>query len=96
MQQKIMVLGGTGMSGKFLLKYLSTRDVKVVATSRNPANVKENYPNVKWIKADPKDRKTYMEDLQGCGVVFSVLGSEDKKQVDVYSKGYPEIIKAME
>jgi nucleoside-diphosphate-sugar epimerase len=75
MQQKIFVFGGKGNAGKFLLKHLSTMPgVTVVATSRDP-NKAPSYPNVKWIKADPKDRKTYIEDMKGCGVVMSLLGS---------------------
>lgn len=96
MEQKMIVFGGSGNSGKFLLKHLSAiPGLSIVATSRNPTKA-QAYPNVKWIQADPKDRKTYIEEMKGCGVAVSLLGSEDKKNVDVYSKGYPEIIKAME
>lgn len=91
-----MVFGGTGPTGKVFLKYIAKKDVQIVAVSRNPDKVKEKYANVKWVKGDPKDGKSYSEDMKGCGVVFSLLGSEDKKHVDVYSKGYPEIIKTME
>ena len=84
-----MIFGGSGNSGKVLLKQLSTMPgLSMVATSRNPAKA-QAYPNVKWIQADPKDKKTYINEMKGCGLVISLLGSEDKKHVDVYSKGYP-------
>lgn len=91
-----MVFGGSGNAGKFLMKALSGLAGRtIIATSRNPAKA-QAYPNVKWIQADPRDRRTYIEEMKGCGCVMSLLGSEDKKHVDVYSKGYPEIIRAME
>jgi nucleoside-diphosphate-sugar epimerase len=40
MQQKVMVMGGSGLAGRSLLKLLSTKDVQVIATSRNPEKVK--------------------------------------------------------
>lgn len=96
MESKVFVFGGSGNSGKYLLKMLSgMQGVQVVAASRNPQKA-QAYPNVKWIKAEPKDRKTYVEEMKGSSVVMSLLGSEDKKHVDIYSKGYPEILKAME
>lgn len=92
----MMVFGGSGNLGKYLLKQLSTMPgLSVVAASRNPSKA-QPYANVKWVQADPKDRRTYQNEMNGCGIVVSVLGSDEKKQVDIYSKGIPEIIKCME
>jgi uncharacterized protein YbjT (DUF2867 family) len=93
--EKVFVFGGSGTAGKVLLKHLSEMRVLVVSLTRNLEKAKP-CNNVKWIQGNPKDKSTYIEELKGCSVVLNVLGSDDRKKVDIYSIGSKEIISAME
>lgn len=93
---KVFVFGGTGQLGLKLIEKLSSSssDYEIIAASRNPEKAK-SFPNVKWLKIDPYDRRTFVDVLKGCEVVFGALGSDSLRNAEVFTKAYPEIVRGM-
>lgn len=63
MQKKVLVLGATGAMGKYLIPYLAEAGHRVDAVSLD--EVKSEWPNVRYIKANAKDRTVLKPLLAG-------------------------------
>ena len=57
-KKNVAVIGGTGKSGKYLLKKIVTRDLRVKALVRNPATLSLQSPNLEITTGDVKDYAT--------------------------------------
>lgn len=80
--KKILVLGGTGAMGVYLVKLLSSeKDMEVLVTSRSP---RQNFGNVKYLLSNARDSKCMEELLSGnhydCIVDFMNYNYEEFKE----------------
>ncbi|WP_073572476.1 NAD(P)-dependent oxidoreductase [Algoriphagus zhangzhouensis] len=72
--QKIAVIGGTGKSGTYLVKELSSQGYQVNLLIRNPEKIPESHPNLFPILGDVTSEKDVEKLLEGCDAVLSTLG----------------------
>lgn len=91
---KIAVIGGTGKAGKYLLKQLVNKGIKVKALIRNPQKLEENNLIEKVI-GDVQNFESVYKLINGCNVVVSTLG-QTKGDDPVFSLAGKNIVKAME
>ena len=84
--KSILITGGTGFIGSFLIQKLKKADCKIYAISRKPHS--DSSGNVTWLQADVSDLGALREifETSKIDVVFHlashVTGSRDVKQVD--------------
>jgi len=74
---RVILTGATGFIGNRLLQFLLTEGCDVVACVRNPAPIRERYPDVTVIAMDftaPPDPQGWSEILRGAGVVINTVG----------------------
>jgi putative NADH-flavin reductase len=71
---KIAVIGGTGKSGSYLVKALTSQGFPVRLLVRNPAKFQHDYSQVQIIQGNVNDYAKVRELLEGCDAVISTLG----------------------
>lgn len=71
---KIAVIGGTGKSGRYLVKRLIQKGYPFRALVRNPQHFTENNPLAEIVIGDVTNSAAVYELMQGCGAVISMLG----------------------
>lgn len=94
---KLLVIGGTGKTGREIIKQGLSQGHIITAVVRNPSNVKFSHANLKILKGNVLVPESYERSLQGQDAVLSALGH--KKfiiKTSVLSKGTKNIITAME
>lgn len=74
MKTTIAVIGGTGKSGKYLVKQLLQKGYTIRVLVRNPERAPETRPNQEIILGDVRDVETVKAVLTGCDAVISTLG----------------------
>ncbi|NND16150.1 MAG: SDR family oxidoreductase [Eudoraea sp.] len=93
---KILLIGGTGGTGKQIIKQALDRGHEVTALVRNPKKVKMQDPKLTLKKGDVLVPETLERSFQGHHVVISALGH--KKffiKTTILSRGTRNIIQAM-
>lgn len=93
---KIFIVGGTGKTGRELIKQGLERGHSITALVRNPEKIKLNNPNLKIIKGNVLTPESFEEDLHEQDAVLSALGH--KRFIiptRILSKGTKNIINAM-
>ncbi|MBT8235474.1 MAG: SDR family oxidoreductase [Bacteroidia bacterium] len=94
---KIMLIGGTGKTGKQIIKQALESGHEVTALIRNPKKVKISNPNLVVVKGDVLVPETLEHSFSGHEVVISALGH--KKffiKTTILSRGTQNIIRAMQ
>lgn len=71
---KIAVIGGTGKSGKYLVKELLEKGLSFKALVRNPENFEIENPLVEVVHGDVCQIETVRTLLRGCQAIISTLG----------------------
>lgn len=71
---KIAVIGGTGKSGRYLVKHLIQKGYPFKALVRNPQHFTETHPLAEVIVGNVTNADAVYELLQGCSAVISMLG----------------------
>jgi len=95
-KKTVAVIGGTGKSGKYLLKKIVTRDLRIKALVRNPATVGPQSTNLEIITGDVKDYPTVESLIQGCDAVISTLGlGLPPDEPTLFSKATRHVLRAM-
>ncbi len=93
---KIAVIGGTGKSGKYLVKQLLTQGFHFKILIRNPANFEINHPLIEIVKGDAGEYKSVRSLLQGCQAVISTLGlGQPASETSIFSKATKNVIRVM-
>jgi putative NADH-flavin reductase len=91
---KIAVLGGTGKSGKYLVKHLVSQGFQLKLLLRNPENVQVKNPDIEIVQGDARDYESVKLHLDGCQAVISALG-QPKGEPSIFSEASIHVIRAM-
>jgi putative NADH-flavin reductase len=100
---KILILGATGRTGKYVIEEALKRGHKISAIARDPDKLK-NY-EIDIIQGTPYDYETVEKALKGCDAVINTLNVSRKSDnpwsplaspKDLISKSATNAIKAME
>lgn len=71
---KIAVIGGTGKSGSYLVKILTSQGFQLKLLVQNPAKFQHDYSQAEIIQGNVNDYAKVHELLEGCDAVISTLG----------------------
>lgn len=91
----IAVIGGTGKSGKYVVKKLLERGFRVKMLLRNPDQVKFNHPAIEKVKGDARNPADIALLLEDCTAVLSTLG-QPKGEPPIFSTATKNVLNAMQ
>ena len=96
---KIALIGGTGKSGRYLVRELVQRGYQLKALVRNPDNFnpdsyREQSPLIEVVYGDVRDYEKVKLLVEGCDVVLSTLGGT-LSEPTVFSQATRHILNAM-
>jgi len=94
---KLLIVGGTGGTGKELIEQALEQGHRLTALVRNPDRVKTSHPNLQVVKGDILDFNIVQDVVRGQDAVLSALGH--KKffvRTTILSSGTKNIIGAMQ
>lgn len=93
---KIAVIGGTGKSGKFLVKKLLEQGFQLKILIRNPDNFKIKDSLVEVVKGDVANYSNVNVLIKDCQAVISTLGlGIPASEPTIFSKATTNVIQAM-
>lgn len=93
---KIAVIGGTGKSGKYLVKQLIKQGFQFKILLRNPDNFQINNSLVEVVKGDVTNPDAVSTLINGCQAVISMLGlGIPASEPTIFSQATANIIQAM-
>lgn len=93
---KIAIIGGTGKSGKYLVKSLINRGIQFKLLVRNPKNISFEYSGMEIVEGDVTDRKAVSQLLEGTSAVISTLGlGIPPSSPDLFAKATEMILQTM-
>lgn len=98
MQQKIKiaVIGGTGKSGKYLVKQLINQGFNVKVLLRNPNSFQINSPLVEIVEGNVTNYNSVYSLIKGCQAVISTLGlGIPASEPAIFSQATTNVIQAM-
>jgi len=94
---KLLIIGGTGGTGKELVKQALEQGHLVTVLARNPASVKIHDPNLRVVKGDVLDFDKVQSIVAGQDAVLSALGHKRFfLKTTILSRGTKNIIEAMQ
>lgn len=94
---KLLIIGGTGGTGKELIKQALEQGYNLTALVRNPEKVEITHQNLKVIKGNVLDFNKVQEVVAGQDAVLSALGHKRFFiKTNILSEGTNNIIQAME
>jgi putative NADH-flavin reductase len=94
---KIAVIGGTGKSGKYLVKQLINQGFQLKVFVRNPDNFQVTNPLVEVVEGDITDYNSVHTLIKGCQAVISTLGlGVPASEPTIFSQATTHIIQAMQ
>jgi putative NADH-flavin reductase len=91
---KVAVIGGTGKSGKYLVKQLISQGFYFKILLRNPENFPIHSPLVEVVKGDVRDYNSVHSLISGCQAVISTLG-QPKGESSIFSQATRNVIQSM-
>lgn len=91
----IAVIGGTGKSGKYLVKELISKGYHIKLLHRNPETLSFDSPLVTLVKGDARDRDAIANLLKGSYAVISALG-QPAGEAPIFSEAARNIVAGME
>ncbi|MBS1783190.1 MAG: NAD(P)H-binding protein [Bacteroidetes bacterium] len=93
---KIAVIGGTGKSGKYLVKQLIEQGFQFKILLRNPDNFQINNSLVEVVKGDVTNPNAVSTLIDGCQAVISTLGlGIPASEPTIFSQATTNVIQAM-
>jgi putative NADH-flavin reductase len=94
---KIAIIGGTGKSGRYLVRHVVNQGIKVKMLVRNPARLDFNHPLVEVVNGDILDSGVVSELFKGCQAVISTLGlGLPPSEPTIFSKAAANILRSAE
>ena len=94
--QKIAVIGGTGKSGKYLVKQLLNQGFHLKILVRNPGNFQIKNSLVQVVKGDAADYESVNSLIKDCDAVISCLGMGiPASTTSIFSQSTKNVIRAM-
>jgi len=94
-EYKIAVIGGTGKSGRFLVKHLLNKGISIRMLIRSSSSSQEPNPLIEFVSGDARDPETVLRLVEGSDAVISTLG-QPKDQPPIFSDATGNIIRAMD
>jgi putative NADH-flavin reductase len=91
--QTIAVIGGTGKSGKFLVRELIQQNIPFRMLVRNAAA--PDLPSVQLVHGDVRDPQTVLKVTEGCTAIISTLG-QPKGEPPIFSQATRNVLTAMQ
>ena len=94
---KILIIGGTGKTGRHIIEQALQKGHYVTVLARNPTKLKLEHPNLKTLQGNVLQRKEVAAAVKGQDAVLSALGH--KRFIipsSILSKGTTNVIDAME
>lgn len=91
---KLAILGGTGKSGKYLVKELLSRGHYLKLLLRNPENLELKSPLIEIVKGDARDPEAVRSLIEGCSAVISTLG-QPRGETSIFSQATRNVLQAM-
>ncbi len=93
---KVAVIGGTGKSGKYLVKELLHRGFQIKIFLRNPAHFQSDSSLVEVVNGNVTDASSIDSLLQGCQAVISTLGlGTPPSEPTIFSQSTAHVLEAM-
>ena len=89
----IAVIGGTGKSGKFLLRELIRQNIPFRILARSAASC--NLPAAQIIQGDVRDPEAVLKVTEGCTAIISTLG-QPKGEPSIFSQATANVLAAMQ
>ena len=93
-QLKLAILGGTGKSGKYLVKELLSQGFHLKLLLRNPENFQLRSPLIEIVKGDARDYESVRSLVNGCDAIISTLG-QPRGEASIFSQATINVIQAM-
>lgn len=94
---KPAVIGGTGKSGKYLVKALIEQGYHFKLLVRNPDHLEIKSPLMEVIHGDVQDENAVKKLIESCNAVISTLGlGIPASEPDLFTKATANILRAME
>jgi putative NADH-flavin reductase len=91
---KPAIIGGTGKSGKYLVRNLLNQGYHFKLLVRNPQEYEIVSPQIEIIKGDAREYQSVRLLLEGCGAVISTLG-QPRGETSIFSQATKNVIRAM-
>jgi len=93
---KLFIIGGTGKTGRQLIKQALEQGHTVTALIRNPIKLKIDHPNLRIVKGNVLVPESFEESIKGHDAVLSTLGHKRFIiKTTILSEGTKNIISAM-
>jgi uncharacterized protein YbjT (DUF2867 family) len=73
----VLVAGGTGRTGRFVVEDLIRSGVKVRGLTRSPERAKDQAPNAEWVEGDVRNPSSLIAAFQDVDRIISVLGATE-------------------
>jgi putative NADH-flavin reductase len=93
-QFKLAILGGTGKSGKYLVKELLSRGFHLKILLRSPENFQLISQFIEIVKGDARDYESVRSLVNGCDAVISTLG-QPRGEASIFSQATSNVLRAM-
>ncbi|HZX73311.1 MAG TPA: NAD(P)H-binding protein, partial [Cyclobacteriaceae bacterium] len=93
-KQKLAILGGTGKSGKYLVKQLLREEFHFKLLLRNPENFEIESSFIEIVKGDARNYESVHLLVEGCEAVISALG-QPRGEASIFSQATQNVIRAM-
>ena len=93
--KKIAVIGGTGKSGKYLVRQLLKKEYHFKLLLRDPDTFKVSSPFIEIIPGNVRDYKSVLALTEGCQAVISMLG-QPKGEPTIFSEATKNVLRAMD
>jgi putative NADH-flavin reductase len=91
---KVAVIGGTGKSGKYLVKQLISQGIYFKILLRSPESFPIHSPLVEVVKGDVRDYNSVSPLIGGCQAVISTLG-QPRGESSIFSHATRNVIQSM-
>lgn len=91
---KLAVIGGTGKSGKYLVRNLLNQGYHFKLLLRNPQDYDIVSPQIEIVNGDAREYESIRLLLEGCGAVISTLG-QPRGETSIFSQATRNVIRAM-
>lgn len=91
---KLAIIGGTGKSGKYLVKQLLSQGFYFKLLLRDPENFGLKSPFVEIVKGDARDYDAVCSLVDGCQSVISTLG-QPRAEPSIFSQATSNVLRAM-
>jgi len=95
---KIALFGGSGGSGKYILKELLKRNYQVKALVRKADSLQEFNPNenLEILVGDALDSDIVQKTIENCDAVISAIGQKKDSPIDLVARSMKIIIETMQ